>query len=788
MNAKKVSDKSIISTLILIIFVSCCFVIASVRVNRLAKNACFDTLDDAVAQVADDIRTYVKKDREQLEVIADLLEQCENPDAETVKHYFSSFRRQGIFSAVGLLLPDGNLILETEEENEFENIVDYEGDLSELPCISEVAGTSDNREDKYFYQAVPVEKDGLTVGILYGFVNLADFADSIHVAAFDGNAQLFVADGENGDFLVDTWHDTLGNVFDEKIADRKVKHGYDYQEMKEDFAKGRTGCIAFWSNTAEEYFYSYYKPVGVEKWMVQLTVPESIVFENAFQIRKVIFFFALAEILCFFVFFLWVLSKVRRDTKQKERQLAQSQYMYDVQKILFDAHQDLSLINSALQKVSQMLTAEAAFLMTMKGSETEEMFLSSSLNQEWNNFSGERGMEQLLPQLFKNISSGRNILLYSKEIKEIQNQQDRATLARYRISNLMLVSVLNSSNELVGILGGINMKKRWSDCSLLDCVARSFMMALNNNKSYRRIEQMGIIDLLTGLRNRNCYEHSLGKYTGKEDESICCLYIDANGLHELNNTLGHAAGDEMLMCIGTSLTAFFGPEDSYRIGGDEFAVFCTNCSENEVEKRIAALNERVNSQGYHISIGKAWLKNCGDVKTMISAAENNMYEAKQMYYRKAGNISKARVMNRKLEQILLEKKDADVFLDIMSVRFMGVYVVDMKEDIARTIFKPSYFSNILEENQYHFIPSMKSYVKAYVDADCQKEFLEFLDYDSIQQIFSAQQPVPMIQHFYQKTDGTKLTLSIYPVKNKAYGSDHCHTIWVFEKNYSKAEK
>lgn len=66
--------------------------------------------------------------------------------------------------------------------------------------------------------------------------------------------------------------------------------------------------------------------------------------------------------------------------------------------------------------------------------------------------------------------------------------------------------------------------------------------------------------------------------------------------------------------------------------------------------------------------------------------------------------------------------------------------------------------------------------------------MDFLDYDSIQQIFSAQQPVPMIQHCYQKTDGTKLTLSIYPVKNKAYGSGQCHTIWLFEKNYSKAGK
>ena len=68
-----------------------------------------------------------------------------------------------------------------------------------------------------------------------------------------------------------------------------------------------------------------------------------------------------------------------------------------------------------------------------------------------------------------------------------------------------------------------------------------------------------------------------------------------------------------------------------------------------------------------------------------------MFEAKRLYYQKEGKISKARIMNQKLEQLLLEKKDADVFLDIISARFMGVYVVDMKNNHARAIYKPSYF-------------------------------------------------------------------------------------------------
>ena len=164
----------------------------------------------------------------------------------------------------------------------------------------------------------------------------------------------------------------------------------------------------------------------------------------------------------------------------------------------------------------------------------------------------------------------------------MQSEQDKKMLEKGRISSLMLAPVFDSSEKLIGILGGVNMAKHWSDTALLECVSRNFMMALTNINSYRQIERMGIIDALTGLRNRNCYEYSLENYAGKSEDLLCCLYMDANGLHEINNTLGHAAGDEMLVYIGNSLKTLFGTRDTYRIGGDEFTVFCIGLSEDIV--------------------------------------------------------------------------------------------------------------------------------------------------------------------------------------------------------------
>ena len=179
MTKKKLTDRNIISTLVLILFITGCFIFASFYVNHNAMKSCFSTLDDAASQAASDIRLHVKNDREQLNVIADLLSQHKDMDSETVRRHLASFRQRGSLFAVGLLLPDNQLVLGTDSGDILDNIFDFDTELSRLPYISGVTEVPSDKEKKLIYQAVPVEKDGKTVGILYGFVNLKDFANNI---------------------------------------------------------------------------------------------------------------------------------------------------------------------------------------------------------------------------------------------------------------------------------------------------------------------------------------------------------------------------------------------------------------------------------------------------------------------------------------------------------------------------------------------------------------------------------------------------------------------------------
>ena len=153
----------------------------------------------------------------------------------------------------------------------------------------------------------------------------------------------------------------------------------------------------------------------------------------------------------------------------------------------------------------------------------------------------------------------------------------------------------------------------------------------------RHIQYLSETDLLTKARNRNRFENCQGQYAADCNTNLVCLYTDVNGLHELNNTKGHHAGDVMLQTVAGKLIERFGQEHTYRIGGDEFLCFIKDTSEEAVRGIAAAISGELNALGYHISLGIASAeKSVLNMQAITSTAENEMYQDKRRYYQQEG--------------------------------------------------------------------------------------------------------------------------------------------------------
>ena len=157
----------------------------------------------------------------------------------------------------------------------------------------------------------------------------------------------------------------------------------------------------------------------------------------------------------------------------------------------------------------------------------------------------------------------------------------------------------------------------------------------SNHRSILAAEKSANIDVLTGLQNRNRYE-TFCKGLEKEREGTICIYIDANGLHEINNNQGHLAGDRMLRFIADALKVRFGEDGVYRIGGDEFVVFCQESKRNKIDKMLDSIHEEMARNDYHISAGYTVCDSSMTVDELIKSAETKMYEAKKKYYESIG--------------------------------------------------------------------------------------------------------------------------------------------------------
>lgn len=181
---------------------------------------------------------------------------------------------------------------------------------------------------------------------------------------------------------------------------------------------------------------------------------------------------------------------------------------------------------------------------------------------------------------------------------------------------------------------------------------RTFASALNtairNASAYAELQRVAIVhaheaahDALTGLANRRQLLDQGQKVITEAhaDGVIALLLLDLNHFKEVNDTLGHAAGDEVLKQVADRLKAAARESDLVsRLGGDEFAVLLTGLpapavATHRAERLISALQEPIEVEGMWITVeasgGIATPPGTGGIAELLRRADVAMYQAKR---------------------------------------------------------------------------------------------------------------------------------------------------------------
>ena len=624
--------KIMIFTLFLAVVIGCLSIALMYRINEISEESCFEQLHEAAQNLSQDIMQHITSDQNQLEVIAAILANYQDIEGEETIQILNEYKASDILSRLEILLPGDRVLLNNGEIVDASGVLSFEEEAAKGAHISDKTVDLLDSESYILRSFVPIERDGAVAGVLYGVIDLQTLPYQWKAEEFGGNASVYVIDGNTGDFIMDTWHKTLGNLID--LGSRRMKAGYTPEQFAEDIFAGETGYVVFVSRTIGDYLYLYYEPLEINEWRLAISVPESIVYEDAYHIRQVFYLFLALEFLFFLFYLIWILKYVRQETREKQKRLELISNVHDVEQLLFIAHHKSENIGLALEKAAEMTASRCAFFETVLDETQSQLYL-----WEKDPDTGEDSFLDIQDQsVFQDyFRENQKELVVFNEIEAYQAGKEIYSIFKQKkLKNLVVIPVENINKALIGALGIINTDLEWVDYEQLKSVTFSFSMFYHNMQSYTIARKMGEIDVLTGLLNRNRFERDISFYQQLQGKSLACIYLDANGLHELNNEKGHAAGDEMLKNIAGEIKREFGEETTYRIGGDEFLIFVTGKGQEEVLEMAARVQQAAREKGYDVSVGVQWTEKVASVSRLMKEAERQMYADKERYYRERG--------------------------------------------------------------------------------------------------------------------------------------------------------
>lgn len=152
----------------------------------------------------------------------------------------------------------------------------------------------------------------------------------------------------------------------------------------------------------------------------------------------------------------------------------------------------------------------------------------------------------------------------------------------------------------------------------------------------KRLKYLSSHDSLTGLFNRSHFETEFERASMGRNYPVSVIVADLDGLKKINDSHGHAAGDQLLKVAAGLLRDAFRPDDLVaRIGGDEFAVFLLLADENTTSsalERIRNAEMRLREENGQIqirfSLGSDTAATPKEVDGLMNRADMRMYEEK----------------------------------------------------------------------------------------------------------------------------------------------------------------
>ena len=408
------------------------------------------------------------------------------------------------------------------------------------------------------------------------------------------------------------------------------------------------------------------------------------------------------------------------DITERELQKQELKNMLDVQTLITNCVRMLYAVDDLDQTINAVLTQIGEFLVSDRAYVFEIKDELMNNTHEWT-APGISPQLEKLQQLDLSLISDwlpffeKNDCIIIDDVEQLQktNPAAYATLHAQEITSLIAAPIF-LDNKLAGYIGidNYDSEKIKNSSYLLLSMSIFLSYAIRHRNHVDMLHRLSYHDLLTNALNRNAFMDVLSQFRPGQYASAGIIYIDINGMKEINDFYGHHQGDKILITTVAKVFNLFKPDELFRIGGDEFVIITYDLTETDFYEKFNLLRnifcEKTNLP-FSIATGSCGVKSPSDLNSLLQQADSAMYTDKKKFYYGKEKTSRYRhnlddILNLANYSALQEALTAGQFciyfqpkISLDTEEFIGSEALIRYINQAGEIIAPNNFIPILEE-------------------------------------------------------------------------------------------
>lgn len=349
--------------------------------------------------------------------------------------------------------------------------------------------------------------------------------------------------------------------------------------------------------------------------------------------------------------------EIRQAVEAKNKQLAGLQQMGQK---MGHSLKSLDTITAVAESLKQMISAAQSVILFTKGPD-DHALKAEYAHTPYSAYVNNLALRDDEGLLGKAIRSGRTILVRKTSLFGVQNLLGS--------ENSVVVAPLFSgadSAELLGVLyvgSGEDNAFTEEHRNIVETVSYQTAIALKNARLYEQTQRLALTDGLTGLYTHRLFQEKLSEeieWARRSNDPIVLVMVDADNFKTYNDTLGHQAGDALLIEIASLLRDKVRVTDIVcRYGGDEFALLLRNTTKVDARRMCERIREafQLRFGGSEVQVTASIGLACFPVdattkKDLAKAADDALYVSKRQGRNKV-SISKT-LQQRQAPPIVVE--------------------------------------------------------------------------------------------------------------------------------------